>query len=137
MQLWPFIGHSWCLLLHSFRYFWPLGRTFNIFLYMLTCTKKQQNQNHILPRPSTTVHCRILVDLSGLFYNIMLWFDDFFEIGQVIFNTKCVFSAELLRFYDFFLNLHCANKFQFCWKCAFYVTTWPMSKNSSNQSMIL
>ena len=29
-------------------------------------------------------HCRILVDLWDLFYNIMPWFDEFFEIGQVI-----------------------------------------------------
>ena len=33
------------------------------------------------PKPD---HCRILVDLSGLFYIIMLSFDEFFEIGQVI-----------------------------------------------------
>ena len=40
-----------------------------------------------VPSTSTFVspdHCRILVDFSGLFYNIMPWFDEFFEIGQIL-----------------------------------------------------
>ena len=30
------------------------------------------------------LHCRILVDLSAVFYNIMPWYDEFYEIGQMI-----------------------------------------------------
>ena len=55
-----------------------------------------------VPSTSTFVspdHCRILVDFSGLFYNIMPWFDEIFEIGHSI---KCAFSAESLHFDNFF-----------------------------------
>ena len=83
----------------------------------------------------------VVLQVNSFEFKIILWQVFFWNWSSH--NIKCEFSAEL-RLTILFLTVHPLTIVLwqkiwniFCWKCAFYVMTWPASKNLSNQGNVV